>query len=157
MQYQNLHRLNQRHDPSVSWKPAPPVRKSETSTAVGWVGGGGGLGGFVASGYTQRRHPHPQTSVHTHTTLTEVKAKQSSKDNYFISTAAIISLSQWHSLVPTEQRTGELSICCFNKFVLKTGALLSIIQIQPQHKQFPMGEREKGILLNTIKIYHYLQ
>lgn len=153
MQYQNLHRLNQRHNPSVSWGPSPPVRNPRRPLLWGWGWGGG----FVTAGYTQRRHPHPQTSVHTHTTLTEVKANQSSKDNYFISTAAIISLSQWHSLVPTEQRTGELSICCFNKFVLKTGALLSIIQIQPQHKQFPMGEREKGILLNTIKIYHYLQ
>ena len=152
MQYQNLHRLNQRHNPSVSWGPSPPVRNPRRPLLLG---GGGGL---------RHRGVYPEASpspsdlcTHTHTTLTEVKANQWSKDNYFISTAAIISLSQWHSLVPTEQRTGELSICCFNKFVLKTGALLSIIQIQPQHKQFPMGEREKGILLNTIKIYHYLQ
>ena len=152
MQYQNLHRLNQRHDPSVSWKPAPSVRNPRRPLL--W-GGGGGL---RHRGVYPEASPSPSDlGTHTHHTDCSKSSNHRSEDNYFISTAAIISLSQWHSLVPTEQRTGELSICCFNKFVLKTGALLSIIQIQPQHKQFPMGEREKGILLNTIKIYHYLQ
>ena len=153
MQYQNLHRLNQRHEPSVSWKPAPPVRN--LGCPLLWGGGGGASSPRgLPRGVTLTLRP---LYTHTHHTDWSKGSNQRSEDNYFISTAAIISLSQWHSLVPTEQRTGELSICCFNKFVLKTGALLSIIQIQPQHKQFPMGEREKGILLNTIKIYHYLQ